>query len=326
MTQPGSMRRLVVVFSLIVALDTLIVRALPQQPWLDFTADGLTDFVLVRRASEAEFAPLTWWVSNAATSTYFVRHWGRSGDHRISGDFDGDGIADPAVFRSDPGATGFWILPSTPAPGYFVQFGQMFDRPVVGDYDGDGRADVAVYRNGTTVGGPSYWYYKRSSDGVVVATQWGQLNDRPVPGDYDGDGKNDFVVQRSAHLNAVFFLKQTTAGIAEIWFGEHDFAVPGDYDGDGKTDLATLRVQSPQLWLTWFIRQSSDGVEISQIWGASGDSTAHGDYDGDGKTDIAVFRRSSTPGASAFLVLKSTGGTLVRSFGAAGDGVVTNQY
>src|SRR6185436_18771773 len=65
-----------------------------------------------------------------------------------SGDVDGDGAADLALYR--PG-TGSWMFRNSTAgftSGGHVEFGLADDVPVPGDYDGDGRRDFALFRPG----------------------------------------------------------------------------------------------------------------------------------------------------------------------------------
>lgn len=106
-----------------------------------------------------------------------------------AGDFDGDGFADPAVFR--PSAQTYFVLNTGSNTVNFIQFGLAGDVPLDGDFDGDKRADISLFRpsNGE-------WWYMRSSNGSTGAVQFGQSGDKPVVGDYDKDGKTDIAFWR----------------------------------------------------------------------------------------------------------------------------------
>ena len=83
--------------------------------------------------------------------------FGQIGDNPlIVGDYDGDGSADPAVFRCDnpeflsvvAEQCTFFYQGSAGSGITFVPWGVSapFIRPYPGDFDGDGRMDFAVHR------------------------------------------------------------------------------------------------------------------------------------------------------------------------------------
>jgi hypothetical protein len=129
-----------------------------------------------------------------------------------AGDFDGDGFADPAVFR--PAAGTFFVLNSGSNTVNFIPFGTNGDVPVNGDFDGDQRADVAIFR--PSVG---EWWINRSSNGTTVAAQFGSSTDKPVPGDFDKDGRTDIAFWRPSNGN-YFVLRSSDSSFFSFPWGQ----------------------------------------------------------------------------------------------------------
>ena len=176
------------------------------------------------------------------------------------GDYDGDGMSDPAVFRP---STQTWDVRGK----FVVQFGQPGDLPVPGDYNGDGSTDVAVYRPST-----GEWLVRNQS-----TKQLGAPGDIPVPADYDGDGDTDVAVYRLSTRQWLVLDKPA------VQFGDPgDVPVPGDYNGDRIWDIAVYRPSTG----VWYGRNPSVAVQH----GGPGEVPVAADYDGDGRTDIAVYR------------------------------------
>ena len=296
---------------------------------VDFNGDGKTDFVVVRNTGGGSGGQITWfWNLNGSAAPTAAAAWGISTDKFVSGDYDGDGKDDIAVWR--PGAAtvaAFYILNSATSTLRQEAFGQTGDdASVVGDYNGDGKDDLAVYRSGASAGDPSTWFYRTTANGPVTYMPWGQNGDFPAPGDYDGDGKADFAVQRNnGGGQARFWRMQTTAGFDSVVFGTPtDVIVPGDYDGDGKTDIATVRGASGSIQWHW-LNSSNSTIDYRTFGASATDFPAQGDYDGDGKTDVGIWRPSASANASAFWSLGTTSNTVTTfAFGANGDYPVAN--
>lgn len=236
-----------------------------------------------------------------------------------SGDYDGDGITDIAVFRP---ASGLWAVRSLTR----VYFGGSSDRPVPGDYTGDGTTGVAIFRPASGL-----WAVRG-----VTRVYFGSSLDEPLPRDYTGDGTAGMAIFRSASglwavrsLTRFYFgaasdtpvpgyyaggvalpaLFRSSSGlwaereITRVYFGgSSDIPIPGGYDGSGNWAPAVFRSVSG----LWAVR----GV-TRFYFGAGGDTPVPGGYGGDGTDRAGVFR----PGSG----LWATRGLTRLYFGAWGD-------
>lgn len=181
-----------------------------------------------------------------------------------SGDYDGDGTADPAVYRP---ASALWAVRGISR----FYFGQATDIPASGDYDGDGTAEAAVF---SRLFSPARW----SIRGLGIE-YFGEPSDLPVPADYDGDGICDLGVFRAS--SGLWAIRGTT----RAWLGTSgDRPAPGDYDGDARADPAVYR---PSRGM-WAIR----GLTVIHFGNAS-DLPVPGDYGTRGRFLPAVFRPDS---------------------------------
>jgi len=193
------------------------------------------------------------------------------------GDFDGDGKADPAVYRAGASAgqqSTWFFLGSNNNPSSnitYVPWGQNGDFPAVGDFDGDGKNDFVVQRNNGG-GQARFWMLQTTAgfDSVVYGTP----SDSIIPGDFDGDGKSDVAVARSSGGQYQWFVRPSSTGVISgaptaVWGASaSDFLTPGDYDGDGKTDFAVWRATTTpgQFW----VLGSTSGSQVIS-WGQPGD-------------------------------------------------------
>src|SRR5262249_52557268 len=153
----------------------------PANVFADFEGDARADMALFRNNGD-------WMIRRSSTgfSSSFVQNWGGPADTPVPGDYDGDGIQDPGLYRE---STGDWrVVPSSSnfASSLTVNWGGPGLKPAPGDYDGDGKTDPAVYNPATGV-----WSVLKSSAryGGTLNVGWGGPGYTPVPGqDFDGDG------------------------------------------------------------------------------------------------------------------------------------------
>lgn len=153
----------------------------------DFDGDLISDFVVVRPNQVNVTPGYQWYLlqSNFDFGFGLTFRWGTAGDRIVSGDFDGNGKADMAVFRPTDGT---WHVITSDAQNA-ISAGRMFfnwglpgDIPQPADYDGDRRTDFAVFRpsNGT-------WYISNSNNGMYNTFStpvWGTSTDQPATSSY----------------------------------------------------------------------------------------------------------------------------------------------
>jgi len=240
--------------------------------------------------------------SSLAEPNYIPWGWqwgGMSSGHKIVvGDYDGDGIADRAIYADYESALGGrrWFIISSRATekdvasGFknvygwaFIEWGWLWPGmeqrhvAISGDFDGDGITDRAIYgtddgkwssfssRNPksaavwrwglscvdvNSTGQPAdclFWGWDRSLTLWTFRAFDSYRNLQPITGDFDGDGVDD-LVQVNLETGEWFLYgslnqgKEFPDGRDAVWDKLKDAEMPviliGDFDGDGKADRA----------------------------------------------------------------------------------------
>jgi hypothetical protein len=268
----------------------------------DYDGDGKAEPAVFRPGAgvppgQAGYGVDAMWLVDGMTDV----QWGARSDIPVPADYDGDGVADLAVFH--PAASGAWWY--VRGVGNWM-FGRPGDIPVPQDVNGDGKAELVFYRPSTAT-----WHIYALDAGTVQTLQMGVPGDipalmpayyqiRPVAGDTDGDRKADFTIYRpsdgmwwtrfSSGDNSAW---ETSTWQGIPWGGPGDVPVPGDYDGDGRMDPAIYRPSDGM----WWVRLSSgdNSTWETSTWrswhlGGPAYTPLPGDYDGDGRTDPGVVR------------------------------------
>ncbi len=219
--------------------------------------------------------------SNTAGGVDQTANFGQPGDIPVVGDWNGDGIKDPGVFRP---STGQFIikkltitLPFGVTPILTITFGQNGDLPVAGDWNNDGVESVGVFR-------PSAGQFFLTDDNVANPNVdhspiFGVAGDLPVAGDFNSDGRDTVGVFRPSA--ATFFLTNQdvlnpTIDITSVFGVAEDLPVTADYDGDGKD---TIGVWRPSV-ATFFLSNNNTAVDLTIAFGQNGDFPVMGDWDG----------------------------------------------
>jgi hypothetical protein len=199
-------------------------------------------------------------------------------------DYNGDGIADMAVYAAAQSA---WSVGTTDGRELWKNgiYGGAGSTPTVGDYDGDRKADPAIYS--ATSG---LWSVMMSASAYATASGYvGGPGYVPMPGDYDGDNKADPVVYQESTGMWAGLMSASGYAAATGQFGAPGYRpVAGDFDGDGIWDLALYHQASG----AWFIRTPGGTLlKWGEVWGGSGYQPVSGDYDGDGIWDLALYNQ-----------------------------------
>jgi CSLREA domain-containing protein len=215
-----------------------------------------------------------WYLRNGAgaVTSFF---YGNPGDVPFMGDWDGDGVATPGLFRQ---SDAFAYLRDSNTQGiadirFF--FGNPSDIPLSGDWDGDGKDTLSIYR-------PSeqrFYIINKlgENEGGLGAADYsflfGNPGDKPVVGDWDGDGIDEVGLHRES--TGFFYWRDTLdTGVAdgEIFFGDPgDRFVAGDWGTvDGKDTPGLFRPSD----VTFYFRHTlTQGVADSQFtWTGAGTS------------------------------------------------------
>jgi LmbE family N-acetylglucosaminyl deacetylase/PKD repeat protein len=198
-----------------------------------------------------------------ATSFFF----GNPGDYPFMGDWDGDGVETPGLYRQ---ADGFVYLTNSNAQGladirFF--FGNPGDVPIAGDFNNDGKDTVSIYRPAEA----RFYIINElgSNDGGLGAADidyvFGNIGDKPFVGDFDGDGVETVGLHRES-TGLVYYINVHAKGqnaANQFVFGDPgDRLVAGDWTGDGMFSPGLFR---PSTTTMFFKHDNTQGNADSQF-------------------------------------------------------------
>ncbi len=181
--------------------------------------------------------------------------FGLPGDVPLMGDWDGDGVDTPGMYRTSSGFVYVRYTNDTGDADFEFFYGISGDIPIVGDWNGDGYDTVAIYRNGQV-------HISNVLGGVALPEDvywFGTPGDRPFAGDFDGDGEDSVGLYRES-TGRVYFRDSLTTGVADFdfFFGiADDKVMAGDWNGDGEDTVAVYR---PSTGMVYFKFDHTTGV------------------------------------------------------------------
>ncbi len=187
----------------------------------------------------------------AGRSAFF---YGNPSDVPFMGDWDGDGVDTPGLYRP---SDGFVYLRDSNSQGIAdveFYFGDPGDVPLAGDFDGDGTDSVSLYRPDES----RFYVINRLGSGAAglgaadSVFTFGNVGDVPFAGDFDGNGIDDVAVFRPA-TGLIYERTQLSAGPASVTFraaAPGDLIVAGDWNGP---------------WDCWEFDCMGDGVLIDTV-------------------------------------------------------------
>ncbi len=207
-------------------------------------------------------------VDGSTTSFYF----GNPSDSPFMGDWTGDGIDTPGLYRV---SDGFVYLRNTNSQGiadttFF--FGNPGDVPLPGDFDGDGFDSVSLYRPSNQT---FYIINELGENGGGLGAAdfsfvFGDAGDLPIAGDWDGDGTDTIGVIRPS-TGQVLQRNTNSGGAADNTFSYGDTGDAytfGDWDGNPTDTPGVFR--SPQAEFHLRNSNSTGGANDSFFFGSGG--------------------------------------------------------
>ncbi|WP_161602227.1 SdrD B-like domain-containing protein [Tautonia marina] len=148
----------------------------------DYDGDGKADIATFRPDSDVTPGAAEWFILPSGGGSAYHIAFGAANlmDLPVPADYDGDGKADIATYRSESdllaGSAHWFILPSSTNLGYAVATGAAGDVAAPGEYDADGRIDLATFRQDS-----SLWTIRDSSTEDVRTILFGTNGARTVP-------------------------------------------------------------------------------------------------------------------------------------------------
>ena len=265
----------------------------------DFNGDSLTDLGLYNSSTGV------WQIALSDAGVYrnaatWLTNFGTSGSWLpMTGDFNGDGKADAAIYNPTTGQ--FQVALSTGAsfssPSTWFTFSGASSswQPFVGNFNADKYADLAFYNKSTG----EVKVALGTSTGFGSSTTWltnfgtGSI---ALAGDFNADSVTDICLFNKTTGEFKVAFSNTKAFVdGSSWisgFATNKDVIISDFNNDGLADIGYW----DQATGNWYYAISNGARFLDkglwQNYGSSSDESATtGDFNGDGIIDLATFDR-----------------------------------
>jgi Tol biopolymer transport system component len=193
-----------------------------------------------------------WYLYDSAGVQKASFFYGNPGDYPIYGDWDGDGVETPGLYRQ---SDGYVYLRNSNTQGnadikFF--FGDPGDVPIAGDFNNDGFDTVSIYRPSNQ----TFYIINKLGSGdqglgaADLSYVFGNPGDKPFVGDFDGDGVETAGLHRES-TGLVYFRNSHTQGNADAQFifgDPGDRLIAGDWTADGTFTPALFRPSNTTMY------------------------------------------------------------------------------
>jgi len=196
-----------------------------------------------------------WYLYDNAGTLVTSFYYGNPGDYPFMGDWDGDGVETPGLYRQSDGYVYLKNANTVGVADIKFFFGNPGDVPIAGDFNNDGFDTVSIYRPSNQ----TFYIINKlgSGDAGLGAADFsyvfGDPGDKPYVGDFDGDGTETVGLHRES-TGLVYYLNSHKQGVADnqFIFGDPgDRLIAGDWNGNGMFSPALYRPSNTTMYFRY---------------------------------------------------------------------------
>jgi hypothetical protein len=169
---------------------------------------------------------------------YHEFFFGAPGDVALMGDWNGDGVSTPGMFRPSNGFVYLSNKNATQVAPIEYFFGIGGDIPLAGDWNGNGRDSLSIYRPSD---GRLYVSNQLQTQFAEFSYAFAMPGSVAFAGDFNGDGKHDLGLYRAS--DGLVAIRFTGSGSMtpdrQFYVGSNaQTVIAGDWSGDGIDTVA----------------------------------------------------------------------------------------